>query len=187
LGRKFDDMTGRIFNRLTVLRCVGKDRWDVNYLWECECECGSIVEVQSTSLRSGLTQSCGCLRDESVSKAQKEYNPPYIFKKNVVIGQASNSEDEFYFDKSLYELVINYCWNLDLSRGYMIAHNPETGKSMSLHSFVIENTIGNPLALDIHHDDENKRNNCLKNLILLTRGEHAKVHQERRRQRRKYK
>lgn len=33
-------------------------------LWNCKCECGNIVQVSSTNLRAGHTQSCGCLSKE---------------------------------------------------------------------------------------------------------------------------
>ena len=32
--------------------------------WLCTCECGKLLVVRGDSLRSGNTQSCGCLRDE---------------------------------------------------------------------------------------------------------------------------
>lgn len=37
---------------------------------ECLCDCGKSTVIGWGSLRSGNTQSCGCLRDEAVSKAQ---------------------------------------------------------------------------------------------------------------------
>lgn len=35
--------------------------------WKCRCECGNIVDVDGTSLRKGLTTSCGCYRKEQVA------------------------------------------------------------------------------------------------------------------------
>lgn len=57
--RKFIDITGQRFGRLTVKRYIKEKQ-----LWECECDCGSIVEKQSGHLRSGLVKSCGCLDRE---------------------------------------------------------------------------------------------------------------------------
>ena len=34
------------------------------YQWECVCDCGSTCLVSPTSLRTGHTRSCGCLRNE---------------------------------------------------------------------------------------------------------------------------
>lgn len=57
------DLTGRIFGRLTVLRRGPTDSGQAR--WICRCSCGTIrYGIVSQSLRSGMTQSCGCLRRE---------------------------------------------------------------------------------------------------------------------------
>ena len=60
---KIIDLTGRRFERLIVKRKVGL-YVNGSVLWECECDCGKIKNVDSNSLRGGRTRSCGCLRDE---------------------------------------------------------------------------------------------------------------------------
>lgn len=57
------DITGKQFGRLTVSHYVGDGRW------ECECECGNRVVVQTYNLNSGNTKSCGCLQRERSSEA----------------------------------------------------------------------------------------------------------------------
>ena len=57
------DITGKQFGRLTVSHYVGDGRW------ECECECGNRVVVQTYNLNSGNTKSCGCLQRERLSEA----------------------------------------------------------------------------------------------------------------------
>lgn len=59
--RKIIDLTGQVFGRLTVQKFVGMAKNGVS-LWECLCTCGIAVEVMRQSLKSGSTQSCGCLR-----------------------------------------------------------------------------------------------------------------------------
>ena len=60
------DMTGQIFDRLTVLR-----RADSNIrrsaAWVCLCECGQEKNVASTDLREGQVRSCGCLRVDDLT------------------------------------------------------------------------------------------------------------------------
>jgi hypothetical protein len=41
--------------------------------WECRCECGQVVTVRQDSLRSGNTQSCGCLQSDMASAATRKH------------------------------------------------------------------------------------------------------------------
>ena len=64
--KKAVDLTGLRFGRLVV-----KERdWSKKKAayWFCLCDCGNTATVQATHLRSGATQSCGCLHDESSRK-----------------------------------------------------------------------------------------------------------------------
>lgn len=75
----FKDETNNKYGKLTVLK-----RSDKKYgrpYWICQCECGNIVEVAGTNLRSGHTKSCGCIlmsRGERViEQLLKENNIKY--------------------------------------------------------------------------------------------------------------
>ncbi len=63
----FIDLSGRRFGRLTVLHKLPTRSWG-SIVWRCKCECGNFASVDGSSLREGLTQSCGCLMRELVSK-----------------------------------------------------------------------------------------------------------------------
>jgi hypothetical protein len=69
---------GAKFGRLTVLRQTNKRR-SGHIVWLCQCECG---ETAARRLRSGGTQSCGCLRkDNSLRHGHARANrksPTYI-------------------------------------------------------------------------------------------------------------
>jgi len=54
------DLSDKRFGRLLVIKDTGK-RQAKHIIWECKCDCGNIVEVSSTHLIEGVTQSCGCL------------------------------------------------------------------------------------------------------------------------------
>jgi hypothetical protein len=59
------DITGQTFGRLTALRYL---RTQPNgAVWLCQCSCGSTVETRPAQLRSGNTNSCGCLKSEVVA------------------------------------------------------------------------------------------------------------------------
>jgi len=57
---RFIDLTGKKFNKLTIAKYVGKNRYGQS-LWKCLCDCGKDKIVTSGNFKSGNTQSCGCL------------------------------------------------------------------------------------------------------------------------------
>lgn len=56
----FQDLTGQRFGKLLVLERI-ENSWDGRVRWKCQCDCGTITEVAGELLRSGHTQSCGCM------------------------------------------------------------------------------------------------------------------------------
>lgn len=60
------DVTDRVFARLTALD-NGAPKVS------CVCSCGKIKAVNRNHLLSGNIQSCGCLRDEKLSKLSKSH------------------------------------------------------------------------------------------------------------------
>ena len=58
------DLTGQRFGKLTVIEKTEKRSGGGSVIWKCQCDCGNICEVASNDLKSGNTQSCGCLRKE---------------------------------------------------------------------------------------------------------------------------
>lgn len=59
---KVIDLTGQRFERLTVIERRG--RRGSRALWLCVCDCGNEITIDSNSLRTGNTRSCGCIRKE---------------------------------------------------------------------------------------------------------------------------
>lgn len=65
-GRKAEDLTGKVFGRLTVLERTENRNSLVT--WKCRCSCGEITTASSHDLKTGLKKSCGCLRREGNRK-----------------------------------------------------------------------------------------------------------------------
>lgn len=63
---KHNDLTGKVFGKLTVIADDGRTA-DRCIRWKCLCECGNEVNVSGRSLTSGHTRSCGCLQRETAS------------------------------------------------------------------------------------------------------------------------
>lgn len=66
---------GDIFARFTVIKEAPQSRNHRRF--ECRCECGTLRTVHMTALRSGLSKSCGCLRDEIVTRHGLHKSPEY--------------------------------------------------------------------------------------------------------------
>lgn len=58
---RFRDLTGKKFGKWTVIKRSGSDA-RYNATWFCECECGTIKEINSYNLNLGKSKSCGCER-----------------------------------------------------------------------------------------------------------------------------
>lgn len=59
------DEVGRKYGKLTVIDMdIERDKHG-RVKWFCECECGNIKSISGADLRSGNTQSCGCLTGTS--------------------------------------------------------------------------------------------------------------------------
>ena len=59
--KQAEDLTGRRFGELTVLRRAENDQLG-KVRWVCRCSCGKETTVQALRLKSGRTRSCGCKR-----------------------------------------------------------------------------------------------------------------------------
>ena len=87
----FKDLTGQKFNRLRVLG-LGERNSVGQLQWKCKCDCGNIVLVTTTYLKTGHTKSCGCLSREMASsrlqsekfiKSRENYRKNNFLKENT--------------------------------------------------------------------------------------------------------
>lgn len=63
--RAIRDLSGLRFGKLTALYPTEK-RYHSSVVWKCKCDCGNMVEVSSHLLRSSVTRSCGCWREQDL-------------------------------------------------------------------------------------------------------------------------
>lgn len=62
LGRPPADIAGQRFGRLIARRLAERlPGSKAHRTWICACDCGNETTVRGDSLRSGHTESCGCL------------------------------------------------------------------------------------------------------------------------------
>lgn len=68
---RYEDLTGKKFNYLTVIKLKEKNKKGTR--WLCKCKCGNRVIVLASHLKDGHTKSCGCFRKNK----SKEEHPTY--------------------------------------------------------------------------------------------------------------
>lgn len=73
------DLTGKKFNRLTVIefvanRLIGNQS---KRIWKCLCDCGNFTELSTGAITKGSTKSCGCLVREANTTHGRTNNPVY--------------------------------------------------------------------------------------------------------------
>ena len=122
MAKKLIDLTGKQYGRLMVLERAD-DYVDKNGRhipqWLCQCSCTDhrIIVVRGSDLKSGKTQSCGCLNMERIKK-YNQYTKCHDEYGDYYIGRTSNTNTEFYVDADDYDSIKNYCWCEIVHNGY---------------------------------------------------------------------
>lgn len=80
---KTGDLSGKTFGKLLVLSKTERTDSSGQKYYKCQCNCSkkTIIEVSASSLRSGHTKSCGCLKsygEFKVAECLSELKLPYI-------------------------------------------------------------------------------------------------------------
>jgi hypothetical protein len=86
----FEDLTGKRFGKLTVIK-QAESRYRKCH-WLCKCDCGNETVVSTTGLKSNHTQSCGCYQDEVASDTHFVDLTGRTFGKLTVLKRADNSQ-----------------------------------------------------------------------------------------------
>lgn len=78
---KMIDLINQRFGKLLVIENAGKLDGR-RYSWKCVCDCGNIITIEGSRLRSGNTKSCGCGQYDGL----KQYNLQQSEKAKLKIG-----------------------------------------------------------------------------------------------------
>ncbi len=94
------DLTGKRFRRLLVLKRIGLKPNTKRHspLYECRCDCGSVIDVTSNSLLQGSRVSCGCARNKTSIKQRGQRKAYTNYRKQAAIRKLS-------FDISLKKFI----------------------------------------------------------------------------------
>lgn len=89
MGKPAFDLTGQTFGRLTIIKQGTSDKHG-HIMWECQCMCGGTKTALTNSLRSGRTQSCGCLSHKATHNFTDITGQ--TFGRLIVMGRAENTK-----------------------------------------------------------------------------------------------
>ena len=91
------NLSGQKFNRLTIIKPVGRYRRAVVYL--CKCDCGKELMISSTQVKTGSSKSCGCLQRDILSKLMTKHgmwDTPTYHSWNGMKDRCKNPKSTFY-------------------------------------------------------------------------------------------
>lgn len=80
---KGEDLTGKVFGELTVVKKIGTIEGRVH--WLCKCSCGKEKETLAGNLVQGITTSCGCKTLEKCRQAHSKDLSNQIFGRLTVL------------------------------------------------------------------------------------------------------
>ena len=191
-GTPLDDLTGKKFGRLTVIKIDKRDK-NRNYYWFCRCECGNEKSIKGDHLKRKLVKSCGCLREEYENLLDRKYGKLTVLKEEgkkgkyrywlckcdcgnyaLVYGDnlKSGSTRSCGCLWQRKEIIYGKKWNESLKE-YI---RERDGRKCQIKNCGITE-LENGRHLSIHHIDFDKLNCHSNNLISLCLGCHlAKAH-----------
>jgi len=137
------DLTRQRFGKLTVIKEGAGKRTSSGIrkvTWICQCDCGKVIETAACNLLSGDTNSCGCLHSDVTiarNQAAKRPNKYDLDSYNYGVGWTGNGT-MFKFDKSDFELIYPYRWNINPDWNYIAAHETDDhSKAVYLHRLIM--------------------------------------------------
>jgi hypothetical protein len=176
---KLNDLTEKVFERLTVLKRVSRPeglKGDGTY-WLCECNCieKNKITVSSSHLVTGHTKSCGCYRVDKSRINTKKYNNYINAYDGIGIGyDLKTNEELFMFDWEDLKLIEKYGWYND---GRYISANDLTGNNakIRLHRLVMSAFLNIDIKEVgiIDHENRITSDNRKVNLRVVTQQQNA--------------
>lgn len=150
------DLRGQVYGRLTVLEDIGNDKWG-GVIWKCQCECGNTVDVRSSSLQCGATQSCGCWSKE-IHSGENHHN----WKGGItsLASQIRHSIESKLWRKQVFERDSYTCQHCHQVGENLIAHH------IKLFSVILEEynitTLEEAIQCDVLWDIDNGITLCVE-------------------------
>lgn len=105
------DLTGQVFNRLTVVKRADTQVKGSAVKWQCVCSCGAKSIVNGASLRSGHTKSCGCIQREWANTSKHGMcNTPEYGVWAVMLQRCNNPKNDRYIAYGARGITVCHNW-----------------------------------------------------------------------------
>lgn len=136
------------FYKLTVIEKLNKDKYQ-KQLWKCKCDCGNEIIVNTSSLTTGNTKSCGCYKNELIRNLNYKHG---------------NSHTKLYY---VWQTMIKRCTKIN-NKSYKIYGNRGItvciewkSDFINFYNWAIANGYKQGLTIDrINNNGNYEPNNC---------------------------
>ena len=145
---KLIDLTGKQFGRLIVIGRAENAK-NGNVRWYCQCDCGEIVIVGRKELRSGDTNSCGCLKKEIIAALNMKHGESNTRLFRIWAGMKSRATNPNVKDFKYYG-----------EKGVTVCEEWENNFK-AFEKWALSNAYSDDLTIDrINSDKEYSPDNC---------------------------
>lgn len=126
MGKKVE-MIGRRFGRLIVLDEDKRDPHGIIY-YKCQCDCGTEKIIKGTSLRAGVTVSCGCYNKEVITKENPNYKMRLYYVYQSIKDRCNNPNNKAFHNYGGRGIKVADEWNsFDNFKEWAYSHGYKTG------------------------------------------------------------
>ncbi len=165
MGRPVIDLTGKVFERLTVLGRAETPKWDTTGIiwWLCRCTCGNEHKYRGNHLKSGA-KSCGCQGREAVRDATRKHGMYKSREYDIwahILQRCENPKNPLYARYGAKGLTVDPSWRTFVQFYADMGPSPE-GSSLDRIDNSKGYTPGNCRWADIFLQN---RNRSLSNFI----------------------
>lgn len=164
--RKIKNITGKTFGRITVLGFLerkNKQNW-----WNCVCVCGATKKISGYSLQAGITQSCGCLQRERVSKKNSKYFLGDVVFDGDVVRVPLSGGGYALVDDNKYPLIEKYRWRIWRTGNQVYAKTAKMIKSKNIVLLMHRIIANAPQGMVVDHINGDGLDNRISNLRICS-------------------
>jgi len=147
-----EDLTGQRFGKLIAIKPDSShytSGGNALSRWVCQCDCGNTISVITQALKSGNTQSCGCLNSKGESRIKQ-----WLLKNNIIF-KAQYINKEMKYNNGSYPRFDFAIFNEKNKLQFLIEYQGD------IHYISHKSGWNTPEALEKRQKyDEEKRNLC---------------------------